>query len=119
MALVSGAPPVHDWRGAAPGALACFFFFSSRRRHTRLVSDWSSDVCSSDLGFIEAATKDNPSWMKGFLDESQIGRASCRDRVYLWVRAMSVEEKQGQDLTRHGGTTDNTTYQKGAGGRRR
>src|SRR5262249_61937906 len=25
-------------------------FFSSRRRHTRLVSDWSSDVCSSDLG---------------------------------------------------------------------
>src|SRR3989339_2015060 len=24
------------------------FFFSSRRRHTRLVSDWSSDVCSSD-----------------------------------------------------------------------
>src|SRR5437016_9284968 len=28
-----------------------FFFFSSRRRHTRLVSDWSSDVCSSDLIF--------------------------------------------------------------------
>src|SRR5262249_51278227 len=25
------------------------FFFSSRRRHTTLVSDWSSDVCSSDL----------------------------------------------------------------------
>src|SRR5258706_16186455 len=28
-----------------------FFFFSSRRRHTRLVSDWSSDVCSSDLSY--------------------------------------------------------------------
>src|SRR5256885_11947214 len=29
---------------------ACiFFFFSSRRRHTRLQGDWSSDVCSSDL----------------------------------------------------------------------
>src|SRR5438046_5698779 len=28
-----------------------FFFFSSRRRHTRLVSDWSSDVCSSDLAY--------------------------------------------------------------------
>src|SRR5256885_13260425 len=26
-----------------------FFFFSSRRRHTRLQGDWSSDVCSSDL----------------------------------------------------------------------
>src|SRR6266446_8687643 len=29
--------------------LFCFFFFSSRRRHTRLQGDWSSDVCSSDL----------------------------------------------------------------------
>src|SRR5438034_2253986 len=27
----------------------CSFFFSSRRRHTRSLCDWSSDVCSSDL----------------------------------------------------------------------
>src|SRR5207302_4146230 len=30
-----------------------FFFFSSRRRHTRFSRDWSSDVCSSDLPRIE------------------------------------------------------------------
>src|SRR5215217_8574115 len=30
-----------------------FFFFSSRRRHTRYWRDWSSDVCSSDLGSVE------------------------------------------------------------------
>src|SRR2546426_9001953 len=30
--------------------IVLFFFFSSRRRHTRLQGDWSSDVCSSDLG---------------------------------------------------------------------
>src|SRR5256885_16748579 len=35
----------------------CFFFFSSRRRHTRLQGDWSSDVCSSDLV--------NPPWQHG------------------------------------------------------
>src|SRR5256885_5360063 len=29
-----------------------FFFFSSRRRHTRLQGDWSSDVCSSDLHVV-------------------------------------------------------------------
>src|SRR5215212_12215725 len=29
--------------------LLIFFFLSSRRRHTRCLSDWSSDVCSSDL----------------------------------------------------------------------
>src|SRR5205807_9164481 len=33
-------------RSPAP---SCAFFFSSRRRHTRLQGDWSSDVCSSDL----------------------------------------------------------------------
>src|SRR5262245_65730476 len=36
-----------------------FFFFSSRRRHTRCLSDWSSDVCSSDLeaeGFAKPVT---------------------------------------------------------------
>src|SRR5260370_837924 len=31
--------------------LMIFFFFSSRRRHTRFKCDWSSDVCSSDLRF--------------------------------------------------------------------
>src|SRR5256885_11944369 len=31
--------------------LSSLFFFSSRRRHTRLQGDWSSDVCSSDLGW--------------------------------------------------------------------
>src|SRR6267143_3846909 len=31
-----------------------FFFFSSRRRHTRWNCDWSSDVCSSDLDQVTA-----------------------------------------------------------------
>src|SRR5436853_6679731 len=35
------------------------FFFSSRRRHTSCLSDWSSDVCSSDLALVAlySATK--------------------------------------------------------------
>src|SRR2546427_9558239 len=32
----------------------CFFFFSSRRRHTRFDCDWSSDVCSSDLSELRS-----------------------------------------------------------------
>src|SRR2546427_6989226 len=35
--------------------MVVFFFFSSRRRHTRFDCDWSSDVCSSDLGDIATA----------------------------------------------------------------
>src|SRR5439155_10354835 len=37
-------------RAAVGGTLAVLFFVSSRRRHTRWPRDWSSDVCSSDLG---------------------------------------------------------------------
>src|SRR5438270_13395656 len=37
----------------------CFFFFSSRRRHTRFDCDWSSDVCSSDLSSLEAVAASN------------------------------------------------------------
>src|SRR5262249_57219506 len=40
---------------AVSDLLSITFFFSSRRRHTRLVSDWSSDVCSSDLGLSQEA----------------------------------------------------------------
>src|SRR5438477_10086763 len=35
--------------GRDPASASSLFFFSSRRRHTRLTCDWSSDVCSSDL----------------------------------------------------------------------
>src|SRR2546430_11246521 len=37
-------------------SLRDFFFFSSRRRHTRFDCDWSSDVCSSDLTLLFGAT---------------------------------------------------------------
>src|SRR5256884_686454 len=37
--------------------MSVYFFFSSRRRHTRCSRDWSSDVCSSDLG-AEVASSD-------------------------------------------------------------
>src|SRR2546428_11428025 len=36
-----------------PVRFSRFFFFSSRRRHTRSDRDWSSDVCSSDLELVD------------------------------------------------------------------
>src|SRR3712207_8318699 len=44
------------------GLSVFFFFFSSRRRHTRYWRDWSSDVCSSDLG----ALVETPLFFPGF-----------------------------------------------------
>ena len=56
------------------------FFFSSRRRHTRLVRDWSSDVCSSDLsrcdhrsGLRQTAAQTGPGpGAAGLLERSSI-----------------------------------------------
>src|SRR3712207_727280 len=47
-------------------SLIVFFFFSSRRRHTRYWRDWSSDVCSSDLVYSGIAI--NTDKTKGVLD---------------------------------------------------
>src|SRR5690606_14981699 len=44
---------------------AIFFFFSSRRRHTRFSRDWSSDVCSSDLSSTKSSLR------KWFLSETK------------------------------------------------
>src|SRR5690554_525078 len=48
--------------------LIFFFFFSSRRRHTRCGRDWSSDVCSSDLGSDTCWNMDNTQEF-GFLSQ--------------------------------------------------
>src|SRR5262249_59659217 len=58
-----------------------FFFFSSRRRHTRLVSDWSSDVCSSDLDLIERV---------GLEDAQELWALSKEGAEH--VRAIATEE---------------------------
>src|SRR5207302_4099009 len=93
--------------------LVClFFFFSSRRRHTRFSRDWSSDVCSSDLLFpgccgnraAQGGNRPHPVSRKGISGRladtcqaaicaiaatkadtglHEIGRASCREREYI------------------------------------
>src|SRR5256885_3923835 len=48
LATVAPALPDPHWPRLARRVFLVIFFFSSRRRHTRLQGDWSSDVCSSD-----------------------------------------------------------------------
>src|SRR5438552_5883057 len=55
--------------------LVFFFFFSSRRRHTRS-GDWSSDVCSSDLGDGVRAQADQRSRRRRLSDGDRGGRAA-------------------------------------------
>src|SRR2546422_8064089 len=52
--------------------VSLFFFFSSRRRHTRCSRDWSSDVCSSDL--VSASTQNQSLSAVLFLYDVVLGR---------------------------------------------
>src|SRR2546427_6808671 len=57
--------PLLDFRRVLFRAyLIVFFFFSSRRRHTRFDCDWSSDVCSSDLPALLFDYWTNPDLLK-------------------------------------------------------
>src|ERR1039457_3160215 len=60
-----------------------FFFFSSRRRHTRLQGDWSSDVCSSDLKSCSCRSTHQPAVQFVTLCHRQLwlARASIRRSV--------------------------------------
>src|SRR5688500_20374084 len=77
------------------------FFFSSRRRHTSLQGDWSSDVCSSDLfrerdaepGVGRAAVVVADEEAADAAERVEIGRASCRERVWIWGVAGGLKEK--------------------------
>src|SRR2546430_13426067 len=50
--------------------MSLFFFFSSRRRHTRFDCDWSSDVCSSDLGGFQFVLEDRAGKDVKFLSDN-------------------------------------------------
>src|SRR5207245_6358928 len=84
--------------------LFCFFFFSSRRRHTRCYRDWSSDVCSSDLaGTVDVFdSKFNPVLKTGAFLDSEIpegyapfGIQAIGSRIYVTYR--SEERRVGKE----------------------
>src|SRR5439155_10233989 len=102
-------------RTAGNGIAFWLCFFSSRRRHTWWPRDWSSDVCSSDLGDdsepepdvavveeVARATLDHrhirlrlrvvaegDRHLDPHLPAGEIGRASCRERVQRSLRVRS------------------------------
>src|SRR5699024_11683481 len=95
----------------AGDTLSYFFFFSSRRRHTRSKRDWSSDVCSSDLMTLRIMMaarhlravrtiqpnrrKINHHLIKGNSyrsEERRVGK-ECRCRESTWHEKKKVQNK--------------------------
>src|SRR3546814_1361227 len=74
-----------------------FFFFKQKTAYEMRISDWSSDVCSSDLmaelSLLPAVRKAEPNTLlvadgtscRHQIADGEIGRASCRERVCQYV----------------------------------
>src|SRR5256885_7556327 len=72
-----------------------FFFFSSRRRHTRLQGDWSSDVCSSDLGNIFELLRKAWEKLRSFLAyKTDFGEEAKFEQRYLYPEQARSEERR-------------------------
>src|SRR3546814_10745313 len=80
-------------------SLFVFFFFKQKTAYEMRISDWSSDVCSSDLWdlatvimlfasiLLAGSLRGNPALVDpaGGMKAPEIGRASCRERVCQYV----------------------------------
>src|SRR5256886_8301940 len=127
-----GRGEILNWGGQACSmcAVVSFFFFSSRRRHTRFDCDWSSDVCSSDLfrsaqdainigrrsakniqGVRSVGQQaavlgrntlrvDSRHIVAGCERDDKIGRGSCRGRGEISVGGGSLKKKKKKERDR-------------------
>src|SRR5699024_11577325 len=105
-----------------------FFFFSSRRRHTRSKRDWSSDVCSSDLPCSRSPPRvrgkvsdmERIAGIRG-ITPARAGKrqASCgqRSRRRDHPRARSEERRVGKEWRSGGGRGHEKKQETGSGWR--
>src|SRR5688572_33377426 len=77
-----------------------FFFFASRRRHTRFDCDWSSDVCSSDLhpAAFAAAMSAGPTCVDARFIFSTNASSARSLSVIGAVRKRSEERREGKSV---------------------
>src|SRR5256885_5680939 len=87
--------------GVLTDVFGVLFFFSSRRRHTRLQGDWSSDVCSSDLvlkdGIVVAAAGAERA---ALADDADVASLSGDLPVHTWMSVSNAST--AADQTRAG-----------------
>src|SRR5215203_6537117 len=80
-----------------------FFFFSSRRRHTRYWRDWSSDVCSSDLGVQLLGIRSKTNVTRAVLDE-------CPDLLAIGAFCIGTNQIDVAAASRNGTAVFNAPF---------
>src|SRR5690349_24493966 len=92
-----------------------FFFFSSRRRHTRSLRDWSSDVCSSDLEQLQRLADVVVAVLAALLDEDRLVDAGVLERPQRAPQVRSEERRVGKDGTSRWGEGGEKAKKRNAG----
>src|SRR4051794_35785686 len=85
-----------------------FFFFSSRRRHTRWTGDWSSDVCSSDLFRASLEKNPNNQIVRARLVEYYFGQQNFAQVAKLYDHIAVTKETQEDTVLRVADSLDKT-----------
>src|SRR5205814_6763836 len=92
-------------------AVGFIFFFSSRRRHTRCLSDWSSDVCSSDLTMADthykrrrstSTSRQVPSWQALTAPAASPGQSQFPAATPAWRLVATVYRSEERRVGKEG-----------------
>src|SRR3546814_19222036 len=70
-----------------------FFFFKQKTAYEMRISDWSSDVCSSDL--VRAALTADPAWRDGWFAEPPLRGLRAMGRLYAgWAMSQTFYRRE-------------------------
>src|SRR3546814_7707077 len=76
-----------------------FFFFKQKTAYGMRISDWSSDVCSSDLGIASAIELRSPSlssWLGGAINELRL--VGFADSARVWIKNPLPDQQDSLSL---------------------
>src|SRR3546814_4782435 len=77
--------------------ITCFFFFKQKTAYEMRISDWSSDVCSSDLAMGENKWKASASWPPASVKMQRLYLRSDGRANSLWGNGRSEERRVGKE----------------------
>src|SRR3546814_8880034 len=88
------------------GCVWFFFFFKQKTAYEMRISDWSSDVCSSDLEEREDRRDEDPDVVQQLLRGHPFGHVLCERRCGHGQQTRAADRRYGEQLPSHVSSSD-------------